>query len=91
MRVDLLEPLRPGDDVEMRIDFEYNIVNGDVLSHEVVMSTSRKMNGTEETISLPSRSGFHAWLPIRIMKVGQIRSFLALANLLWNSEITKFP
>ena len=32
MRVDLLEPLRPGDDVEMRIDFEYNIVNGDVLS-----------------------------------------------------------
>jgi len=32
MRVDLLEPLRPGDDVELRIDFEYNIVNGDVLS-----------------------------------------------------------
>ena len=55
------------------------------------MSTSLKMNGTEETISLPSRSGFPAWLPIRIMKVGQIRSFLALANLLWNSEITKFP
>ena len=32
MRVDLLVPLGPGDDVELRIDFEYNIVNGDVLS-----------------------------------------------------------
>ena len=32
MRVDLARPLRPGDNVELRIDFAYNIVNGDVLS-----------------------------------------------------------
>ena len=32
MRVDLAEPLETGDEVELRIDFEYNIVNGDVLS-----------------------------------------------------------
>ncbi len=31
MRVDLAEPLESGDEVELRIDFEYNIVNGDVL------------------------------------------------------------
>lgn len=32
MRVDLAQPLRPGENVELRIDFAYNIVNGDVLS-----------------------------------------------------------
>jgi hypothetical protein len=32
MRVDLAEPLAPGDRVELRIEFAYNIVNGDVLS-----------------------------------------------------------
>ena len=31
MRVDLAEPLESGDEVDLRIDFEYNIVNGDVL------------------------------------------------------------
>jgi len=32
MRVDLASPLGPGDEVELRIDFEYDIVNGDILS-----------------------------------------------------------
>jgi predicted secreted protein len=32
MRVDLAEPLETGDEVELRIDFAYNIVNGDILS-----------------------------------------------------------
>ena len=31
MRVDLAEPLESGDEVELRIDFAFNIVNGDVL------------------------------------------------------------
>ena len=31
MRVDLAEPLGPGDEVELRIDFAYNIVDGNVL------------------------------------------------------------
>lgn len=31
MRVDLAEPLESGDEIDLRIDFEYNIVNGDVL------------------------------------------------------------
>ena len=57
MRVDLLEPLRRGDDVELRIDFEYNIVNGDVLSPRGGYEHFRKMKGTVGTISLLSRSG----------------------------------
>lgn len=32
MRVDLASPLRPGDSVELRIEFAYNIVDGDVMS-----------------------------------------------------------
>ena len=32
MRVDLVEALEPGDNIELRIEFAYNIVNGDVLS-----------------------------------------------------------
>lgn len=31
MRVDLASPLEPGDEVELRIDFEYDIVNGNIL------------------------------------------------------------
>lgn len=31
MRVDLAEPLGPGDEVELRIDFSYNIVDGNIL------------------------------------------------------------
>ncbi len=31
MRIDLRQPLRPGQDVEFTVDYSYNIVNGDVL------------------------------------------------------------